>query len=71
MSTMTLDQACGAVERIRKIAADGDDEDAHIHEDRLYMALLQAISDGACDDPAACAREALKAVDIRFYRWYA
>lgn len=49
----------------------GDDEIAHSCEDALYSDLLQSIADGSCDDPAGCAREALKTAEIDFHRWYA
>ena len=48
-----------------------DDEGAHIAEDELYMDVLKAIAEGRCDDPAACASEALKSDNIDFARWYA
>lgn len=59
-------------EHVGKIAAiAGDDETAHAKEDELHQALLMAIADGACDDPAACAAEALKTKQIDFERWCA
>jgi len=57
------------VEAIRKHSA--DDELAHAMEDDLYTALLTSISQGGCEDPAACAAEAIKAQDVVFYRWCA
>ena len=48
-----------------------DDEMAHSNEDDLHQAVLHAISVGECDDPAACAREALKTLDLDFERWCA
>ena len=48
-----------------------DNEGAHIAEDELYMDVLKAIAEGRCDDPAACASEALKSDNIDFVRWYA
>lgn len=45
-----------------------DCEAAHTHEDRLYLELLQAIANGTCDDPRACAAEAIKSQDVDFIR---
>lgn len=49
----------------------GDNEAAHESEDVLWMEVLEAIADGTCPDPKACAAEALKTRDIKFTRWYA
>ena len=51
----------------------GDPESFHAEEDRLYGAVLAAISRGEIepDDIRACAAEVLKAVDINCSRWYA
>lgn len=57
------------VKEIRRIS--GDDEMAHAMEDNLYANLLTSISQGACEDPAVCAAEALKTQDINFQRWCA
>ena len=56
------------VEKIRQMA--GDDEMAHGEEDRLWGDVLMAIANGA---PKAkkLAQEALKTLDIEFYRWCA
>lgn len=48
-----------------------DPEAAHGFEDDLYIDVLRAIATGKCKDPQACAKEALKAIDIDFTRWYA
>jgi hypothetical protein len=48
----------------------GDPECAHGVEDDIYRDALRAIAQGT-DDAAAIAREALKAADVRFPRWYA
>lgn len=49
----------------------GDDQVAHGMEDRLWSDVLEAIANGTCDDPKACAAEALKTIDIHFARWCA
>lgn len=64
------------VEDIKKTLAEikrvsGDPEYAHGLEDELHVAVLTAIANGTCDDPVACAAEALKTEDIDFVRWYA
>lgn len=59
-------------ERLKRISdCAGDDEIAHGEEDQLYADLLQAIADGSCDDPQACAAEALKTKNMEFVRWCA
>jgi hypothetical protein len=57
------------VAHIKKIM--GDDESAHSEEDGLYGEVLAAIAGGTCEDPAACAREAIKTADLNFNRWCA
>ena len=65
------------VEDVRKKVAeisavsDEDDEQAHLSEDELYQEVMEAIANGECDDPAGCAKEALKTLDIDFSRWCA
>lgn len=66
---LTVVDVIARVEDIRKMA--DDDEAAHGSEDGLYERVLQAIADGTCEDPAVCAREALKTRDINFARWCA
>ena len=44
--------------------------EAHLAEDQLYIALLKAIAEGRCDDPATCARIVLQTQDLNFPRWY-
>lgn len=58
--------------RVEKIEAmKGDDEMAHAEEDELFADLLSAIANGTCQNPAECAREALRTRDIKFARWCA
>ena len=66
---MTLEEVIAEVESIKACAA--DDERAHSMEDALYGALLSAIAEGRCVDPAACAKAALATQKISFARWYA
>lgn len=66
---MTPDEIKKSVEVISAVA--GDNEDAHIKEDELHLAVLTAIADGTCDDPRACAAEAIKTQAIEFTRWHA
>lgn len=47
-----------------------DDETAHVREDELRAEVLRAIADDDCDDPAGCARAALKTEALDFSRWY-
>jgi len=44
---------------------------AHIEESNLYYILLEAISEGRCEDTEKCAEEALKSGEIEFSRWFA
>lgn len=48
-----------------------DDEVAHSMEDGLHQEVLRAIANGACENPQACAAEALKTCDLSFCRWCA
>lgn len=66
---MTLDDVKARLAEIAESAKD-DDESAHACEDDLHQDVLQAIADGH-PDAAALAAEALKSVQITFYRWYA
>lgn len=66
---LTVEDVKARVEEIRRIAV--DDEVAHSTEDDLHQNVLSAIAEGSCDDPAACAKEALKTRDIKFARWCA
>lgn len=59
------------VMQIQKLANDDNYEDAHLLEDELYLSVLSAIADGSCDNPAECARTAIKAAKIDFSRYHA
>lgn len=48
-----------------------DNEAAHSAEDKLHQDVLKAIANGECEDPAACAQQALMTQGIDFERWYA
>jgi hypothetical protein len=63
---LTVDDVTRAVSDIAEIF--WDDERAHADEDALHKSVLQAIADGNCEDPKACAAEALKTTDISFAR---
>lgn len=59
------------IEKIKRVLHErSDNERAHLYEDQLYVDVLGAIADGECENPAEYAREALKADDINFARWY-
>ena len=66
---MTIDDVKKRLQDIRDNS--NNDEGSHIREDRLRDDLLRAIADGKCNDPEACAKEALKSNRIDFSRWYA
>jgi regulator of protease activity HflC (stomatin/prohibitin superfamily) len=66
---VTVEEIQKRLDYIRKIR--GDDETAHTVEDELRADVLRAIAEGRCEDPAACAAEALKSADIQFARWCA
>ena len=58
--------------RVANIAAMvDDDEAAHSEEDALHRDVLMAIAEGCCEDPAACARAAMKTATLDFARWCA
>ena len=69
MKRLTVKKVEEMVENVRKHAS--DDEAAHSKEDSVHELVLEAISLGVCDDPAACAAAALKTKEIVFCRWYA
>lgn len=71
---MTVEEVIARVEEIRKIR--GDDEMAHVYEDRLFSDVLHFIAedsrrDGFRTEYVDLAREALKTQEIHFARWYA
>lgn len=65
---ITVDEVRTRVADIRKMA--GDDEMAHDAEDRLYIAVLEAVAAGA-DASAEMAKIALESQKIKFGRWTA
>ncbi|MHA2068116.1 MAG: hypothetical protein ACXABY_27460 [Candidatus Thorarchaeota archaeon] len=60
-------------ERIAKIASLDDDEQMHIDEDRLYVAVLGFIAHGALtiEDAQQLAEEVLTTKQLKFRRWCA
>ncbi len=66
---MSVNDIRAGVECIRWMKS--DNEAAHVAEDRLHVDVLQAIAKGECDDPAACALEALSTLTVVFDRWFA
>lgn len=57
--------------RIKEIEAkEGDDEWQHVLEGKLYIDVLEAIAEGDLY-AKELAREALKARELDFSRWYA
>jgi hypothetical protein len=57
-------------ERLAQIdSSKRDPEVAHGQEDRLFADVLRAVAEGTAGPDEA--REALKAEEIRFPRWYA
>ncbi len=48
----------------------GESEGAHAGEDAMLWALVEAIAEGRCEEPAAACREALASREIKFSRWY-
>jgi hypothetical protein len=48
-----------------------DDENAHVEEDDLYLAILEYFAAVAPPDLANLAKEALKTQKLEFDRWYA
>lgn len=55
------------VDKLKEIARSGNDEGAHIEEDRIREDVLRTIADGA-PQPASLARIALTTADIEFNR---
>jgi hypothetical protein len=68
---MNIDNVKEMLAEIKQHAIDGDDELAHSCEDSLYIKLLEAISNGICDNHQECCTEALKSQKMDFARWCA
>lgn len=66
---LTVAYVAGAVRKIYGLR--GDPEAAHSEEDKLHQEVLKAIANSDCDDPQACARQALMTQAIDFSRWCA
>jgi len=66
---MTVEYIRDQVRKIENSA--GDYEAAHGLEDELFEDVLTAIAERTCDDPVACAREAVKTTEIEFARYCA
>jgi restriction endonuclease Mrr len=67
---MTEEHIKRVIKRIEELAKEGDDQAAHELEDSLYIDVLRAIANGA-ENPSKLAKEALKAHEIDYTRWYA
>jgi hypothetical protein len=60
------------VEQVKEVYASvGDYEAAHSLEDKLHQKVLEAIANGRCDDPQACASIALRTQGFDFPRYCA
>jgi len=68
LRSMEAEQVMARVREIARCA--NDPEMAHVKLDELLKDVLRQIASG-CPDPAGLAREALKADDLPFDRWYA
>lgn len=66
---ITVEYIQEQVEKIKR--STGDYELAHGLEDDLFEDVLTAIAEGSCEDPKACAKEAIKSTDIEFARYCA
>ena len=69
MGELTVAMVRAGVDMVR--GQSSDDERAHEAEDALHRDVLQAIADGRCVDPSACAAAALETRAIKFARWCA
>lgn len=65
---ITVVDVHAALSRIVDLVRFHSHEVAHIAEDQLHAKVLASIADGTCDDPAACAKAALKSERIQFDR---
>lgn len=65
---MTLAGARRRVAQIAALAAGGDYEAAHSHEDALYREALEVIAAGMADDGSELARAVLRTKAITFDR---
>lgn len=64
---MKLEKITKKVQEVRDLAGT-DFEAAHGREIDLHKDVLRAIANGKCEDPAACAKEALRTTRIKFKR---
>ena len=55
---------------VQDFATDCDHEEAHRAEDRLHVACLEAIEQGAVD-PRSAALVGLSTRHLKFHRWHA
>jgi len=58
------------VAEVKEKAIEGDDEVAHILEDKLHIDVLEAIASGS-GNAQELAKEALRTREVKFMRWYA
>ena len=60
------------VDRLKVKLAAGlyDERSAHVAEDHLYRTVLEAISQGVCEEPRTCAALVLELRSINFVRYY-
>lgn len=65
ISNMNVADVQRRLRRIQRVKA--DNEVAHVEQDELYEAVLEALA----NDGSMIALEALKAREIKFKRWYA
>jgi hypothetical protein len=65
---MTVDGIRKRLDDIKRSVRDGDNENAHVVEDRLYRDVLQVIASVDNGYPGELAREALKSIEIDFVR---
>ena len=65
---MTVEDVRDMLGEIEAMA--GDDEAAHMEQDRLYVRVLEHIANGDSQH-RLIAHEALKVREIKFSRWYA
>ncbi|GAA5417971.1 hypothetical protein Pryu01_03049 [Paraliobacillus ryukyuensis] len=65
----TKEQLNKRLDKVRSLADEGDDEKAHVEQDKLLRDVLVGITSGA-NDPVYLSGKSLEVFNIEFSRWY-
>ncbi len=68
---MNRKDVADAIEKIKRVITQGDNETAHCLQDELCLAVLEEIASGEDETSSKLAKAALEANELDFERWYA